>query len=1058
MRPPKQLLIDFFLLLLAIVTMIVAMQQPGDMKVTPLFFVELNPQKHSTPTPTEQARSSSHVDLDPLSPEAFLASTEGTPPKSQALAQRCAAHLSSLKPPVPLITDLEGDGRNELVVVTQEPRLKVFKFYSSLELTIAARFIDAAHANLLHTGNVVLAARPKRTPGSLLYDRDAELARNPNARSYFRRRQVSKTHHSRHPIEGPGREQLGVVDSGRGQGSADKVSLGNLFLQSLPPVLLELADGRMNNAFWTPLLFPRHAIAAADTGPASKDRGSTLSPYGDDHSAKMLHPEQDQTYFATNPASGGQLVMVSATPVLTDLVFDHQAPAKSRDQMDCKQFVGRQVAAVAAGYVTNMPLIDSARNRAQNLDDTGVDPDLEFVQQEEFGQTKLVDLDELDSEQPKELVDERRSGIYAAAPASQSRRRIIVAVTMDWTVLCFDHRMRLIWAHHVDKRISEPSFVVDASIYIVPSVVNQNTLESMAEQSEIPSGYVVIAGRAAKLPGMDKGGLMEDAGDKPETLLSDNTHFDAENHFSYVALSLATGQELWRHGAESFQATPDPAEILRPGKDHHKDEDNWLPFRDQLTYGVLPMIWTSPFNTALRGISLIRKREGFDAARVLDKSLSQHLRWAHGLMGIRSMEAPDVSSRLSDPSLTTEDIAPNTLVAQSREGIELLDPRTGATMTRLRLQPGLLHVDLDGDGVIDHVAVEPLVAPRLDYVHSHNDTSSRLLRVPRSTDGSSVDNPSSTPEPKTQCKVTVTSGVGSQSEFYMRIDPCQQLEENLLGVPLATTVSAGTYAAKPGSRGVEFAPPLARPLARYSGERPRYELHLFASNGAVMSLDHQGEVLWVTQSKYAMWRDETSAQNSKLDNETEPSLRFIPLNGEAYSLAQMHPALRFSLERTAELLDRNPSAESDVALIAIGKHGLVLIDPTDGTLRAEVPFTGTAIGDIAVGRIDYDGLNDFVITTKQGYLGFRVERVFSTSVFTLVLAVLAGVLLICFIIKYSSTLKMNQAKRPALQSSPVGAASSPVGDQKLPASPIGLMSLRWSKRQIVDDPLIRTPE
>lgn len=209
---------------------------------------------------------------------------------------------------------------------------------------------------------------------------------------------------------------------------------------------------------------------------------------------------------------------------------------------------------------------------------------------------------------------------------------------------------------------------------------------------EFPADYAEpLQGRILR-PSRRKGYMtVEEATNAPSS--SGEDHFDRAAHFSYYAFAGGTGESRWTHDSTSFLEEQHAHDLLRPQHEAvHSGESDWRLFRRSILDAALPHAWQGGRSATRLDLAHVEKtrsgqqRQAIKASREVKSSF-----FVPNVLGLRPHHD---SEHVRDA---------NALVAHLRDGIEILHLYSGRPLCRLTLQAGQVHVDMDGDGVIDHV-------------------------------------------------------------------------------------------------------------------------------------------------------------------------------------------------------------------------------------------------------------------------------------------------------------------------------------------------------------------
>lgn len=349
-----------------------------------------------------------------------------------------------------------------------------------------------------------------------------------------------------------------------------------------------------------------------------------------------------------------------------------------------------------------------------------------------------------------------RSGRQAVAmatghihPASVIGRRKVVAVLLqDWTVMCFDHHLKLLWESNPVKAKISSAHHREATISITPSQLRP-----------YDTGLVVVGGsmeyddhrrlhrrKPKKAPGEGAGKNEKHSGarDRIKSMLGlpldhgndawreDNDDLEENlEHFNYFAFDGKRGGLRWKHRPDDFVALRRDHEILVPQHNYkldlhteykHSGEMDWRAYRGSVL-NTLPHIWRYKEDTRMYTAHFSRKTPR-DFDRDKRNADSNHAREVGlfsaddpikgagkssraGVRSSRNKKAKSVKRQVLRDSTkgkrVTEPKKANVLVVHRREGLEVLHLHTGRTLCQLSLPPHLTHTDINADGAIDRL-------------------------------------------------------------------------------------------------------------------------------------------------------------------------------------------------------------------------------------------------------------------------------------------------------------------------------------------------------------------
>jgi hypothetical protein len=206
------------------------------------------------------------------------------------------------------------------------------------------------------------------------------------------------------------------------------------------------------------------------------------------------------------------------------------------------------------------------------------------------------------------------------------RRQVIAVVTQDWTVLCFDESLKLMWETNLQDFVPDEFYHREVAITITPvgvfkgdrgmvivggSSTHQLTVggDEFWEQHEAEAN--AEAAKAAGKPepkktkpsGAAGGDDTADESPQDELLTEQDIH-----HFSYYAVEGGRGGMRWSHEAGDYETSVmDDESNLSPqhnykldvqSNEQHQDEVDWRQYRDSVLR-TLPHAWRRRDDTRL---------------------------------------------------------------------------------------------------------------------------------------------------------------------------------------------------------------------------------------------------------------------------------------------------------------------------------------------------------------------------------------------------------------------------------------------------------------------------
>lgn len=338
--------------------------------------------------------------------------------------------------------------------------------------------------------------------------------------------------------------------------------------------------------------------------------------------------------------------------------------------------------------------------------------------------------------QPAHVSKEQKSANARNTHGPKACDELSVAVTADMHVLAFDGALQRQWEvplvpHGEDSRAHEAVAVVaphpaqagDAGIVIagvslMPPLATTGTESASASAEEL----------------LEEEAEFEEAVEKDQHSSRDRLtsagHGAEGNTFLLVAFDGKTGAERWRtHAFEQLEkrademdpqlhASPeeqasrfkDPAySALRP---HHgarpgRSISACKEYRESLM-AVLPHLWNQPGDASAELAHFmhhnrLEKPRGHVSKHSQHKSDSKTRYKQNNAKGSRKHRKHLRPAGFSLVSPREQPHMPNVLVLHARGGIEAVEIHSGKPVCELPLMQGHVHVDLNGDGSVDHV-------------------------------------------------------------------------------------------------------------------------------------------------------------------------------------------------------------------------------------------------------------------------------------------------------------------------------------------------------------------
>jgi len=318
----------------------------------------------------------------------------------------------------------------------------------------------------------------------------------------------------------------------------------------------------------------------------------------------------------------------------------------------------------------------------------------------------------------------------------RSRRGIVVAATRDARVVAFDDALDELWradaaptATRGRWRATEASIVVtnegaelgDDGLVVVGVRREGRARRGLSDEA---LRRMTMGTRRGRAPGF---GSSDGADAVEREILEDAT----SGEFEYHAFDARTGARRWTETSDedahrrSARARPS----LRNLDDDEIDgaaERACRDFRESIVRDGLPHQWRHAVDTKMR-LAHFRRHKSRANAMARDKARAgKRKRGAAAVKSVPSNAVTRVFGRAVDAlkgeakrRLDDDDAhpphastharrvrkrePPNVVVSHHAEGVDVLHLYSGVKVCEMKLKSSGLHVDLDGDGVVDHV-------------------------------------------------------------------------------------------------------------------------------------------------------------------------------------------------------------------------------------------------------------------------------------------------------------------------------------------------------------------
>ena len=436
--------------------------------------------------------------------------------------------------------------------------------------------------------------------------------------------------------------------------------------------------------------------------------------------------------------------------------------------------------------------------------------------------------------------------------------------------------------------------------------------------------------------GRVKGQALEEVDDDPQTKYG-------TRHVSYYAFAGANGNPVWTHRPEDFHK--DPRNLVEHDvktlytdrlmaeleSSTHYGEKSCKDYRESVL-ASLPHAWFSDEDSSM-GVAHFhkhRKHHGSQKHNLQQNQDDSLMTWQQK-SGPKVSTASSTASTTSTTSTTTTAATaarphhPNVLVSHSEDAIEIIHIFSGRPVCRIPLDKNVLHVDVNGDGVIDHVhALGGTPKPTAAHVPGHEKIGA--------------------------CMARVSSGIPASVHLFN-----------------GTVCSAA--AIKAGGP-IDVAPPATLPVPGKHGHyasklRQKSFVFFFNSRGEVTAFDHRGEKLF-TEHTGITWKQRHPNYAQDVDGSDGDSDDYDDDGGaddEKRTIStptfEAFPFRRHAL----------PSG-----ILAAGSDTLTIMSEHGRELWSSGDFPHPPIQKIVVLDVNFDGYNDLILVTDAGLFGWTQHR------------------------------------------------------------------------------------
>ena len=342
------------------------------------------------------------------------------------------------------------------------------------------------------------------------------------------------------------------------------------------------------------------------------------------------------------------------------------------------------------------------------------------------------------------------TGYITNYDTNKERSQVLFTLQKDLTISCFDSTLKLLWNKQLAHKLHDIQGLLthyniqNIAIHAIPISITQNSDSLVVIGFNMIPNNIDSESRIRLEQGMGSSEDGSSEGNKTEHIGIDiQSQLD---HFTIYALNASDGSIIWRH--DGIDMKPEqyirslPMNALKLGliadlttkatvaTTNHGLND-WSVFRQSL-FAELPHIWRDSDDTSIRIAHFVRRHLGAGSTSQVDKKKSTGENSAEydsthiisstnkankkasatskhfniDLNRFTGIERQPLSLSASLPHDAAEHTQnPNVLVAHTSKGLEVISLRSGTPITSLSLKADRLYDDLDGDGVLDSIAV-----------------------------------------------------------------------------------------------------------------------------------------------------------------------------------------------------------------------------------------------------------------------------------------------------------------------------------------------------------------
>eukprot|EP01025_Chloroclados_australasicus_P040973 TRINITY_DN4314_c0_g2_i2.p1 TRINITY_DN4314_c0_g2~~TRINITY_DN4314_c0_g2_i2.p1 ORF type:complete len:434 (-),score=37.66 TRINITY_DN4314_c0_g2_i2:92-1393(-) len=382
----------------------------------------------------------------------------------------------------------------------------------------------------------------------------------------------------------------------------------------------------------------------------------------------------------------------------------------------------------------------------------------------------------------------------------------------------------------------------------------------------------------------------------------------------------------------------------------HYGEASCREYRESVLM-AMPHIWQYPWNTRLSLAHFHKHMQGKGNQKGKSTANSQQKRKSVGNVdnAVSRTVSKIATSASTGGSTSQHSKPPNVVLSYQEEGIEAIHLFTGRTVCKLQLSKKGLHVDLNADGVLDHIYATSSVDDSSLHTHHH----------PRS------------------CWAAAYSGIPPRQHFFNGSICRSAMGTDMVGMG---AIQKHRQWDSSQDKKVEVAAPAFMPMAHTkAGAKPGVR------QGYALFLNSKGELTAFDSHGVRKWQSQVGASWISQQEDMGATTRVVPTL----------KSIRLVKGGLAN------------AVLAVGASTLSVVSENGNKLDSiQLPQPPSA--PVEVADFTGDGYTDFIVVTKNNIFGYMQVRRPSGVPFS----VLVGCLIVAmFVVYFTQQQEMGQRKK-----------------------------------------------